>query len=243
MGILGVGEVGSSILKLVQAQHSVFVKDIDKDTIEDKKLDVLHVCIPFIKNFESIVAAQIKKNKPSLTIIEATVPLKTTEQIYQKVHLPLVHSPVRGFHTTMVTDLKRFVKFVGGAKKEYARSAREYYKTLGVTAEVLSSSRETEMGKLLDTTYYALCIAWHQEMERFCKKFNIKFDDAVTMFNKTYNDGYKKTKPHVIRPVLTPGFIGGHCLMPNIALLKTFLASDFLDLIEKSNEKKRKQKI
>lgn len=238
VGILGVGEVGSSILALVSKRHKVLIRDINKDTIKDSKLDVLHICIPYNKDFKKIVVRNIKRNNPDLTIIDSTIPMKTTESIFKIVKKPIVHSPVRGFHTTMVGDLKRFIKFIGGIDRKFAEDAKKYYQTLGVHVQVLSSSRETEMGKLLDTTYYALCIAWHQEMERFCKKYKINFDETVTAFNKTYNDGYKNSKPNVIRPVLTPGFIGGHCLMPNIKLLKTFLKSPFLDLIEESNKKK-----
>lgn len=242
VGILGIGEVGSSMLSLVKNRHKALIRDMDRDSIRESKLDVLHVCIPYSEEFEKIVIGNIKRNHPSLTIIESTVPIKTTENIFKTIKKPLVHSPVRGFHATMVADLKKFVKFVGSPDKKYAIEARKYYATLGISVQIVSSSRETEMGKLLDTTYYALCIAWHQEVERFCKKYNINFDEAVTYFNKTYNEGYKDSKPNVIRPVLTPGFIGGHCLMPNIKLLKGFLNSPFLDLIEKSNEEKKRNK-
>ncbi|MBI2613579.1 MAG: hypothetical protein HYW62_02310 [Candidatus Levybacteria bacterium] len=240
VGIVGVGEVGSSVLALVSRVHNVFMRDIDKDTIKNQKLDVLHVCIPYGKDFEKIVIENVKRNNPDLTIIESTILVKTTENIYKLIKKPIVHSPVRGFHTTMVGDLKRFVKFVGSVDRKFAQDAKKYYKTLGVNAQVVTSSRETEMGKLLDTTYYALCIAWHQEMDRFCKKYNINFDEAVTAFNKTYNDGYRNSKPNVIRPVLTPGFIGGHCLMPNIEILKKSFKSDFLRVVEESNDKKKK---
>lgn len=242
VGVLGVGEVGSSILSLVKDKHKVLIRDIGRDLMGNSRLDVLHVCIPYSEKFEEIVIENIKRNNPSLTIIESTVPVKTTENIFKAISKPLVHSPVRGFHVTMVSDLKKFVKFVGSSDKKYSIEAKKYYATLGVNAQIVSSSRETEMGKLLDTTYYALCIAWHQEMERFCRKYDINFDEAVTYFNRTYNEGYRNSKPNVIRPVLIPGFIGGHCLMPNIKLLKGFLKSPFLDLIEKSNEEKREDK-
>lgn len=241
VGILGIGEVGSSVLALVSAKHNAFIRDIDKDSMGDKKLDVLHVCIPYGNNFEEIVIQNIKRNNPALTIIESTIIVGTTENIFKTVKKPIVHSPIRGFHTTMIADIKKFVKFIGAIDKKYAKSAKEYYKTLGVNAQILSTPRETEIGKLLDTTYYALCIAWHQEMERFCKKYDINFEEAVTLFNKTYNQGYKESKPNVIRPVLAPGFIGGHCLMPNIELLKKTFNSDFLKIIEESNSKKKKE--
>lgn len=240
VGILGVGEVGSSILSLVREKHKALIREIDEDSIKDQKLDVLHVCIPYSENFERIVVENMKRNNPDLTIVESTVPIKTIENIFQVVKKPIAHSPVRGFHSTMVEDLRKFIKFIGAPDPKFAAKTKSYYRSLGVNAQILSSSRATEMGKLLDTTYYALCIAWHQEMERFCKKYNVDFDEAVTSFNKTYNDGYRVSKPHVVRPVLTPGIIGGHCLIPNIDLLKKSVESPFLKVIEQSNDKKKK---
>lgn len=240
VGILGVGQVGSSILSLVSAKYKTFIRDVDKDTIENEKLDVLHICIPYSDDFERIVVDSIIRNKPSLTIIESTVPVKTTENIFKTIKRPIAHCPVRGTHATMVSDLRKFIKFIGAIDIKSAKQASKYYRSLGIKTKILSSARETEMGKLLDTTYYAMCIAWHQEMERFCKKFDVDFEEAVTLFNKTYNQGYKKAKPNVLRPVLTPGFIGGHCLMPNIELLEKSVASSFLADIKESNEKKKK---
>lgn len=241
VGILGVGEVGSTILTLVSKKYKVFTKDMNKDSINNQKLNILHICIPYSSNFEKIVIKQIQNNKPDLTIIESTIPLKTTEKIFKAINKPIVHSPIRGCHKTMVSDLKRFTKYIGSVNRRYSQQAQKYYKTIGVKAKIVTSPRETELGKLLDTTYYALCIAWHQEMERFCKMYNISFEESITSFNKTYNMGYKRSKPNVVRPVLKPGFIEGHCLMPNIRLLKTFINSPFLDIIEDSNEKKQKE--
>ena len=117
----------------------------------------------------------------------------------------------------------------------------KHFESLGIKTEIMKSPIETELGKLFGTTYYGLCIAYHQEMERICKKFNADFKQAVTRFNETYNDGCKIVNPNVVRPVLYPGFIGGHCVMPNIGILKKDVKSDFLDTIEKSNELKKKE--
>ena len=36
-----------------------------------------------------------------------------------------------------------------------------------------------------------------------------------------------------------PGHIGGHCVMPNIALLQQRFQSEFLELIKRSNEARK----
>lgn len=241
VGVLGIGEVGSAIAEIVSKTHKTLLKDLKKDEIGKTKLDVLHVCIPCNKDFIKIVIKNVKNAKPDLVIIESTIPVLTIEKIKELTNIPFVHSPVRGDHSSMVSDIKRFIKFIGSDSAKASNMAKKYYATLGIKTKILGSSKTTEMGKLLDTTYYALCIAWHQEMERFCKKYNVDFEEAVTQFNSTYNEGYKKTKPNVIRPVLFPGIIGGHCLMPNIQLLKKSIKSPFLRIIEDSNEKKRNE--
>ena len=89
---------------------------------------------------------------------------------------------------------------------------------------------------MLDTTYYGVCIAWHAEMKKMCDHENLSFDEVVSNFNETYNDGYKKLgKENVIRPVLYPptNNIGGHCVIQNAKLLKENYLSEALDLILK----------
>src|SRR5207248_2966594 len=76
--------------------------------------------------------------------------------------------------------------------------------------------------------------AWHGEMKKLCENTNINFDEAVTDFNTTYNQGYVKLgKKNVVRPVLSApkGAIGGHCVIPNAKLLKKYLKSKAVDLI------------
>jgi len=36
-----------------------------------------------------------------------------------------------------------------------------------------------------------------------------------------------------------PGYIGGHCVMPNIALLQTRFQSEFLEVMKRSNEARK----
>lgn len=39
-----------------------------------------------------------------------------------------------------------------------------------------------------------------------------------------------------------PGLIGGHCVMPNIAILRQQFASDFLEAVVNSNQAKAREK-
>ena len=79
-----------------------------------------------------------------------------------------------------------------------------------------------------------LIIAWHGEMKKVCDSFGVSYEEAVSLFNQTYNDGYKDLgRNDVIRPTLYPpeNGIGGHCIIPNVKILNNQMESLALDLI------------
>ena len=240
--VIGLGEVGNALCQAIEEskKYKLFKRDVEDIKISEE-IDIMHICIPYMGNFVDIAADYIKKYNPGLVVINSTVGPGTTKAIYGKTKKSIVHSPVRGKHPKMKEGLLLFVKFIGPTDKKSGEDAKEHFESLGIKAEIMKSPIETELGKLFDTTYYGLCIAYHQEMERICKKFDADFRQTATRFNETYNDGCKIINPNAVRPVLYSGFIGGHCVMPNIGILKKDIKSDFLDAIEKSNELKRKE--
>lgn len=240
--VVGLGETGSALYQVIEdsGKYKLYKKGIEELEIKDK-IDIMHICVPYLDNFVDVVVDYIKKYDPELTIINSTVRPGTTQQIFEKTEKSIVHSPVRGKHPNMKEGILLFVKFIGPADAKSGEAAKDHFESLGIKTEVMNSPLETELGKLFSTTYYGLCIGWHQEMERICKKFNADFEKTVTRFNETYNEGCKVSNPNVVRPVLYPGFIGGHCVIPNIETLKKDMKSDFLDGIVKSNELKKKE--
>jgi len=235
VGILGYGEVGKAISGFYKNPR---IKDLNRDDGLEG-VEILHVCLPWSNNFVKIVKKEIKKIKPKLTIIHSTVSPGTTKKIGGAV----VHSPIRGMHPNLYPGVKTFLKYVGTDNKKAGRMAESHLESLGIRTKVFRASVTTEIGKLLDTTYYGLVIAWHGEMKKMCQKYKINFDEAVTDFNQSYNEGYKKLgKKNVIRPVLYPpkGAITGHCIIPNAEILRKYFKSEVLNLILKYKLKKKK---
>lgn len=235
VGILGYGEVGQAIAKFYKNPK---IKDLNRDDGLNG-VEILHVCFPWSNNFIKIVKKEIKKIKPKLVIIHSTIKPGTTKKIISglpRACRGVVHSPIRGVHPKLYEGIKTFVKYIGADNKKTAKLAKKHLESLGIKTKVFYPSVTTEIGKLLDTSYYGLCIAWHGEMKKLCDKYGIDFNEAVTDFNQTYNDGYKKLgKPNVIRPVLYPPQkikgITGHCICENAKLLKKYFNSQALDLI------------
>lgn len=231
IGILGYGEVGQAMAKFYPSTGSgrVKIKDLKRDD-GLKGVDILHVCIPWSDKFLDVVKKEIRAIKPKLTIVHSTIPPGITKQLGGTA----VHSPVRGIHPHLYEGIKTFVKYIGADNKKAGLLAQDHLKSLGIKTKFFPSSAATELGKLLDTTYYAVAIAWHGEMKKMCDKLGVDFEKAVTDFNETYNEGYKKLGKHnVVRPVLYPpkGGIKGHCILPNAKLLKKYFKSRALDLI------------
>ncbi len=239
VGILGYGEVGQAIAKFYGSAGSpqAKIKDLQRDD-GLVGVEILHVCFPWSENFVKIVKKEIKKIKPKLTIIHSTVAPFTTKKL--ALSLPkglaemVVHSPIRGIHPNLYEGIKTFVKYIGADNKKAGELAKKHLESLGIKTKVFMPSTTTEIGKLLDTSYYGICIAWHGEMSKICDKYAIDFEKAVTDFNQTYNEGYKKLgKANVVRPVLYPpkNGIGGHCILANIRILKKYSKISSLDLI------------
>jgi len=71
-------------------------------------------------------------------------------------------------------------------------------------------------------------------MHRMSRHFDADFDEVVDFLEDTH-------RLRLDRPIMFPGFIGGHCLIPNTELLLNVYDSEFLRLILKSNEKRKRE--
>lgn len=226
IGILGCGEVGQAIARF-------YTKPMIRDSKHNAftaPLDVLNVCIPESRDFIHIVSQNIRDYSPKLVIIHSTVYPGRTLELYKRFG-NVVHSPIRGMHPDLYEGVKVFVKYIGCDDMTLGRSAERHFKEIGIRkVKIFTPSMTTELGKLFDTTYYGLCIAYHAFKKKICEKSGVNFEDAVTRFNKTYNDGYKKLgKENVVRPVLYApknDKIGGHCVIPNAKILKEYFGDD-----------------
>jgi UDP-N-acetyl-D-mannosaminuronate dehydrogenase len=234
IGIVGYGEIGSSLAKVYAGfpQYQVLVVDPFLDMNDDlSNCHFLNICIPFIENFVEVVQEYIDKFNPKYTVIHSTVSPGTTEKIKGNV----CHSPVRGLHPNLDVGIKTFLKYIGSDNEEVGIAYRNHLNEMGIESYLCKSSKTTEYSKLLDTTYYGMCIAFHSDVMSLCEKENIPFYEVMSLYNLSYNEGYYKLgKSEVVRPVLYgTKKIGGHCVVPNAKILKEYLDSGCIDMIFK----------
>ena len=130
--VVGLGEIGNPILKLISKSSIVVGFDKNKNLMnlnEFKKYQnlenrIIHICIPFNKNFLKNTVNIYEKFSPKCIIIHSTVEPYTTKKIQEKLPVPIIYSPVRGVHKRMIKDLKKYKKFFAieknSPKKDWA---------------------------------------------------------------------------------------------------------------------------
>ena len=236
--VAGAGRVGSAIYRLNrEAGHHVYLVDKEVKYNSPPSVDVLHICFPYFEGFEMEVVSYGERCDAGLTLIESTVPVGTTREIYNMLNGTrlICHSPVRGCHDSLFRDLKRYDKFIGSSSVRARYEAVVHYMSLGLEVYTCVSFEETEFLKLAGLSSFAVNIAFWQELMRKAKVYGVPKALIGYWFNDTENaSGYT-----VERPVLDAGVIGGSCVMQGLE--KLFGASEMVLWICGSNEKRKQE--
>lgn len=229
--VVGLGEVGGALAKVLEeALGSVLRQDLEPMVIEEA-VGVMHVCIPYrnAEPFASAVIDYARKFQPALMIINSTVVPGTTRALATATGIPTVYSPVRGKHVRMVSDLLHYTKYVAGMTQAATDQAAAHFGAAGMKVSRMDRPESLELAKLAETTYFGVLIAFAQELNRYAEKVGGDYNQAIDFF----------TEVSFLPPVrYFPGFIGGHCVMPNIELLRRTAASPLLEAIVDSNKRR-----
>jgi UDP-N-acetyl-D-mannosaminuronate dehydrogenase len=230
--IVGMGEVGKPLALILGRAYRCCEVDLAPVEISEP-CEVLHICYPFqIRDFLGTTQHYIDRYNPKLTIINSTMAPGTTDAIYQACgRRPTAYSPVRGKHTRMEADMLRYRKFVAGCDQAATDAASAHFIGAGFKTATFPSARIGELSKLLETTYFGVLIGWAQEVERLAQQHGAQFADI-----NAFIEEIDFLPAHIF-----PGVIGGHCVMPNIAILQQQYASKFLQAVVESNQQKIKQ--
>ena len=242
--VAGLGEIGYPILKLLSKKQTTVGYDIDKNstnklkfkTLQDTQTSFLHIAIPVTTKFDSNILELNKKFKPECIVIHSTISLGTTERIQKKLSIPLIYSATRGVHKRMLKDIKRYMKFFAisknAPKKQWAiKTFSRKMKNCGVKTRQMSTPETLELGKILcDTSYLGWLINYAQLTNMIAIQYNVNYDEMWG-----FSDEIHKFLGN--RPKMYPGFIGGHCIIPNLDLMH----NQTLDLIKKINTRHSKK--
>ena len=224
--VVGLGEIGGPILQIISKAKPAVGFDINDKLMDKRKFEkyeemrtqFLHVCIPFTKNFIPSVISLYKKFRPHGIVIHSTISPGTTNKIQTKLSIPVIYSATRGIHKRMSHDLRRYVKFysidsdapkAGWASLSYERLMRR----CGIKTKRMSKPISLELAKIIvDTTYYGWLITYAQLSNMIAIKNKVDYDEMWSFADEIH-------KFLGNRPKMFPGFIGGHCVIPNLDLI------------------------
>jgi UDP-N-acetyl-D-mannosaminuronate dehydrogenase len=222
--VVGLGEVGGPLLEILREVHHAAGRDIEDRPFDGVRL--LHLCFPYTSDFVSSAARYASLYEPGVVVVNSTVVPGTTREIQEKTGVPAVYSPVRGKHARMTDELRRYRKFVAGTSAQAVALVEEHFAAAGMSTHRMSSPEALELAKLLETTYFGVLVAWAQEMDRFAEAVDADYWETADFFAEI----------DFFPPVaFQPGFIGGHCVMPNLELLEQVRRSPFIDVMRESN--------
>ena len=226
--VAGLGEIGYPILKFLSKNQITVGYDVDERLMNKSKFkkfqetqtSFLHIAIPVTSKFEPNILQLYKKFKPDCIVMHSTVGPGTTEKIQEKLDVPLIYSATRGVHKRMLKDIKRYTKFFAisktAPKKQWATKAfSRKMKNCGVRTKQMSKPETLELAKIVcDTSYLGWLVNFAQISNVISKQYNVDYDEMWTFSEEIH-------KFLGNRPKMYPGIIGGHCVIPNLQLLRS----------------------
>jgi hypothetical protein len=233
---IGTGEIGLPLYELVNGVYKTLPIDpvvFPENSSVKANADVVHLCIPGdLPNYCDIVGDYVSSYKPKYVFVHGTTIPGTTNKLNQLFSGVLfVNCPVHGKHHggQMKKDMLRFKKYISfpeGTDTVVIDMLISHLKSIGFGNIVtVFGTDNTEWLKVLSTTYFGLVIAWAQEVERICDKFCLDYDFVTDIY---------KHQEDIVPPHFS-GQIGGHCVIPNIEIIKHLYDSLACEFIEKSN--------
>ena len=236
--VAGLGEIGNPLLKTLSKNALVIGYDKDIKLMDQKKFEkygdlqtsFLHIAIPVAKKFISNVITLQKKFQSDCIVVHGTVGPGYTTKLQSKMPIPVIYSPTRGVHKRMLKDLKRYTKFFAISKNAPRKNwvISNYcskMKKAGIKIKKMSNPETLELAKIVcDTSYLGWLVNYAQISNTIAKQFGVNYDEMWT-----FSDEIHKILGN--RPKMYPGYIGGHCVIPNLDLMH----NQTLNLIKKMN--------
>ncbi len=251
--VVGLGEIGKPIYKLIFKTTPTVGYDINPKLMDKKnnqkfsKLETsfLHICIPFTKKFTGNVTKLHYQFNPEAIVIHSTARPKTTKILQKKLPIPIIYSSTRGVHKRMLFDLKRYAKFFAieptAPRAKWASSTfSKLMKRCGIRTKQMSNPLTLELAKIIvDTSYYGWLINYAQLSNMIAIQNKVDYNEMWSFADEIH-------KYLGNRPKMFPGFIGGHCIIPNLDLMddKTLnlikeINSDYGKLLKKRRKSRK----
>lgn len=210
IGIIGVGFVGTAIMESFIGKGYVLNKDLHvydkykeqyKTNFDDLlQTTILFLALPTLYNFdenkydttglEETIATLYEKNYDGLILIKSTVEPTTTQYLYNKYKMHIIHNPEFLTARTALYDFNNQKHIIIGiiAEHNYKHLYSVlffFYKRYFPDAIIsVCSTTESEMVKICLNSYYAVKVQYFTEIYLLCDKLNIDYDSVKNLMLK-----------------------------------------------------------
>jgi hypothetical protein len=241
--VIGYGEVGRALEEVLKERYEVVIHDPPKERLAPEgKYEFMHVCVPYTDSFVKTVDFYMKQFAAEHVVIHSTLPVGTTRALSYLYHV--TYSPVRGEHPELVRYLRQFPKWIATTDNE--NEVLSHFQACGMSMRLAPSIEALEWFKLLETFEYAYRIVLWQEFERQADRREVRGgatkNEVLSALKQWFFEKravYKGERGLV--PIMFGGVIKGHCLLPNIELLKPLLTPELHEWVTKSNRLKKEK--
>jgi len=226
--VIGRGTVGSALAKVLDLHHDVTTYD-KKDVCFPAQRDfaVIHITIPFSKEYVEQIAELLKEFKATVVIVHSTIVLGIMERLKQNhPDISWYFSPVRGREADMEKDLQKLPVLIAPRLSDPLRT---YLKTIARILYEFDNPDDLVMGKLLEVTWFGMNIAFAQQAKLICDSFGLDFKRAYTNYfhlSRVARDYNERPLNYMKRPIFVPGYVGGKCVIQDVQLMRDFLYGD-----------------
>ncbi len=228
IGILGFGEIGSSLKKCIGPDLEISISDPAQAFNDDlSRCDVVHVCVPQPALFVAMGERKWGEMKDQICIIHTTVRPGDTQVIadhFKECFAAVYHAPVRGKHPDLSAGMQNFLMPFSGPTSHQQEVADYMDSVLNIPMDYWGQDYiNTELAKLLSTLRYAWEIMWRKHLQHLCDMYDADPKLVNDQWTEQYNEGYDLLDfPQFRRSILdfVEGPIGGHCVIPNAKLIK-----------------------
>ena len=196
IGIVGLGYVGTAILKGMQQSYKI--ETYDKYTpstcnnVEElcSAAKVIFVCVPTpmsengrcdISIVKSVLSELSVHCDNHLVVLKSTVPPGTTEKFNQDYdNFSVVFSPEFLTEANYINDFVECNRIILGGPLVSTQRAKEVFKKRFSDKIIIeTNSTVAEMVKYLANTFLATKVSFANEMKQICDKLDINFDEVV----------------------------------------------------------------
>lgn len=196
---------GNLIPEEVSHEADAFIIAVPTPKTQENKCELKYV----IEAARSIIPYIRKGN---IIILESTVTPGTTEEVIKPIieesglivgeDIYLAHCPERVLPGSIIDEITKNDRIIGGYTKECANKAKAIYQSFASGQIILTDLKTAEMTKLVENIFRDVNIAFANELVKVCDALRIDAVEVIQLANK-------HPRVNILQP--GPG-VGGHCL-------------------------------